>query len=248
MIVIPVEISAFALSKSKEMPVHCFHILKQQTPGYTYLNKRQISLLSGYLSRGNRTVKRYLSYLENLGWIEPDGKVYVIKSWKRIFELMDFRYVIGVEANSLAIENPQAFYAGVVLGRLSNFGKYKREGTGKGKSTISRQCASTRPDLPQYFPIADRAIASILDISKTKANRLKKLAHKYGYVSLKYNYYPYQPEGYPVQIKRTDEAKFRKIFNDVGFKMRIDNSGNISVMDCDLIKPELRYKKCRNYL
>lgn len=248
MIVIPVEISHFALSESKEMPVHCFHLLKQETPGYTYLNKRQISVLSGYLNRSDRTVRRYLSYTIKLGWIEPQGKIYVIKSWKRVFDLMGFRYQVGVEADPTKIDNPQAFYAGIVLGRLANYGRYKRDGTDNGKSAINRQCASTESDRPNFFPIADRALASILEISRSKANKLKKLAHKHGYIKLKYNYYPYIIDNKAVQINRSDEALFRKIFDDIGQKMRIGNAGQIFVQDADFVKPELRYKKSRNYL
>ena len=66
-LVIPVEVAKYALSESKEMPIHCFHVLKHITPGYTYMNRRQISLLSDYLDRSPRTIKRYLSYLEGMG-------------------------------------------------------------------------------------------------------------------------------------------------------------------------------------
>lgn len=247
MIVVPVEISAFALSAGKELPVHCFHILKETTPGYTYLNKRQISDLSAYLNKSDRTVRRYLQYLEKLGWIAPNGKVFTIKSWKRVFRLMGFRYVAGVEVNITKVENPQSFYAGVVLGRLTNFQKYK-ESESKGKTAISDHGGSTKPRFPNFFPVADRALASILDISPSKANKLKKLAYKGGYIDLKYNFYPYELNGVPVKVNALNKPLFKKIFDDVGHKMRIDKSGRVTVQDSDLIRANLRYKKSWNYL
>lgn len=244
---IPVEIAHFALSNSKEMPVHCFNLLKYNTPGYTYLNQRQITDLKGYLNRSNRTVRRYLHYLENIGWIEPDGVIYIIKSWKRIFDLMEFKFVAGVEIDPRKIEHPQAFFAGIFLGRLANFQRYKREGMDKGKSAIYPQCASAQSSLSNYFPIADRAIASILGISRSKANKLKKLANEHGYIRLKYNYTQYSSDGNFIKINRSDAALFRKIFDDVGMRMRIDKAGRVFVQNADLVKPELRYKKSRNY-
>jgi hypothetical protein len=244
---VPVEISHFALSEGKEYPVHCFNLLKQETPGYTYLNKRQISILSDHLNRSNRTVRRYLSYLQGIGWIAPNGKVHTIKSWERIFRLMDFKYVIGVEYDVTKVTDPRAFFAGIVLGRLANFQRYK-EGTGKGKSASYHQCASTQPGrLPHFYPIADRALASILDIGKTKANNLKKLAHKDKYIDLEYNYYRYKLNGKPVQIQRSDERMFRRVFDDISQKMRIDRTGRVSVQGADMVKPNLHYKKSRNY-
>lgn len=246
-LVIPVEVAKYALSESKEMPIHCFHVLKHITPGYTYMNRRQISLLSDYLDRSPRTIKRYLSYLEGMGWIQPDGSIYVIKSWKRIFSLMGFEYVAGVEANPLKIEHPQAFLAGVFIGRLANFQRYKRNSQGKGKSANLGYCASTQPGCSTFFPIADRAIASILEVSRSKANKLKKLANEYGYIKLRYNYYQYSIDGNLIQINRSDEALFRELFDDIGMKMRIDKAGRVFVQDADLVKPELRYKKSQNY-
>ena len=247
MIVVPVEIAQFALSEGKEYPVHCFNLLKQETPGYTYLNKRQISILSDYLDRSNRTVRRYLSYLQGIGWIAPNGKVHTIKSWERIFKLMDFKYVAGVEFDVTKVTDPQAFYAGIVLGRLANFQKYKREGKGEGKSASFRQCASTQPSLPHFFPIADRALASILEISPSKANAIKKAAFKCGYIELKYNYWRYKVNNKPLQINRSDEMMFRRVFDDIGPKIRIDRIGRVFVQDADMVKPNLRYKKSRNY-
>lgn len=246
--IIPVEISHFGLSTGKELPVHCFHILKQETPGHTYLGKRQISDLSAYLSRSHRQVRRYLSYLESIGWIEPNGKVYTIKSWKRIFKLMGFRYVIGVEFNPLIVKDPQAFFAGIVLGRLTNFQNYKRSGEGKGKTAISSHGGSAKPGHSNYFPVADRALASILDISPSKANKLKKLAYKHGYIELKYNFYPYELNGKLIKVDSMNKLLFRKIFDDVGHKMRIDKAGRVSVLDADLIRANLKYKKSWNYL
>lgn len=246
MIIVPVEIAHYALSESKEHPIYCYLLLKQETPGYTYLNKRQISVLSDYLDRSHRTVRRYLSYLEDIGWIAPNRQTYTIKSWKKVYEMMNFKYVVGVEWDVTEIDDPKVFFAGIVLGRLANFQRYK-EATGKGKSASYRQCASTQPVAPSFYPIADRAIASILEIGKTKANRIKKLAHKSGYIDLKYNYFPYKLNGNPVQIKRSDEAMFRYIFDDIGPKMRIDRKGNVSVQEADLIKPNMKYKKSRNY-
>lgn len=247
MIVVPVEISHFASSEGKEYPVWCYLLLKQGTPGYTYLNKRQISLLSGYLDRSHRQVRRYLQYLENIGWIEPQGKVHTIKAWHKVFDLMDFHYVAGVEFDVTKIENPQAFFSGVVIGRLINFQKYKREGIGEGKSAIKYGCASTQPNLPNYFPIADRALASVLDIGKTKANKLKKLAFQYEYIDLKYNYQSYEVNGKQLKINRSDVKMIRKVFEDVGFKMRIDKKGKVTIQDADLVQPKLTYKKSRNY-
>lgn len=246
--IIPIETSHFALSEGKELPVHCFHLLKYETPGHTYLNNRQISILSAYLNRGHRTVRRYLQYLEKIGWIEPQGKVYIIKSWKRVFNLMGFRYVIGVEINPTVIKNPQAFFAGVVLGRLTNFQNYKRNSTGKGKTAISSHGGSARPGYSNYFPVADRALASILEISHSKANKLKKQAYKHGYIELKYNYYPYELNGKALKVDHLNKPLFRKIFDDVGHKMRIDKSGRVTVQDSDLIRANLKYKKSWNYL
>ncbi|WP_237855778.1 hypothetical protein [Rhodohalobacter sulfatireducens] len=246
--IIPVEISHFALSEGKEYPIHCFHLLKHVTPGHTYLNKRQISVLSAYLNRSNRTVRRYLQYLEGIGWIEPNGKVHVIKSWKKVFHQMGFRYVIGVEINPKIIKNPRAFFAGVVLGRLTNFQKYKRNSTGKGKTAISSHGGSARPGYSNYFPVADRALASILEISRSKANKLKKLAKLHGYIELKYNFYPYELNGNFIKIDNLDKHLFRKIFEDVGHKMRIDKAGRVTVQDSDLVRANLKYKKSWNYL
>lgn len=246
MIVVPTEISHFALSESKEFPIHCFNLLKQGTSGNTYLNKRQISVLSGYLDRSHRTVRRYLQYLESIGWIAPNGKVYTVKAWKKVFELMNFKYVTGVEFDVTKINDPQAFFAGIVLGRLANFQRYK-EGTGKGKSASYHQCASTQSGLPNFYPIADRALASILNIGKTKAHKLKKKAFKHKYIDLKYDFSRYKLNGKPLTIERHDEALFRHVFDEIGQKMRLNRSGIVSIQESDLVKPNLHYKKSRNY-
>jgi hypothetical protein len=246
--IIPVEISRFALSEGKENQIHCYLLLKHETSGHTYLNKRQISVLSAYLDKGEKTIKRYFKYLEGIGWIEPNGKVYIIKSWKNVFKLMGFRYVIGVEINPTVIKDPKAFFAGVVLGRLTNFQNYKRNSTGKGKTTISSHGGSARPGYSNYFPVADRALAAILKIGKTKANEVKKLASENGYIELKYNFYPYEINGNPIKIDQQDKQLLRKIFDDIGHKMRVDKSGRVSVLDSDLIRANLKYKKSWNYL
>lgn len=246
MIMVPVEISHFALSESKEYQIYCYLLLKQQTAGMTYLNKRQISVLSAELGRSDRTVRRYLSYLENIGWIAPQGKVHIIKSWKKVFDLMDFKYVAGVEYDVTKIDDPQAFFAGIVLGRLANFQRYKQS-KGKGKSTIYRQCASTQPRSANFFPIADRALASILNISKTKAHKLKKNAFKAKYIDLKYDYRRFKLDGKPVTIEKHDEALFRRVFAEIGQKMRLNRSGRVSIQEADLIRPNLHYKRSKNY-
>ena len=161
---------------------------------------------------------------------------------------MGFRYVAGVECNITKVEHPQAFYAGIVLGRLSNFQRYKRNGTGKDKTTILSECGSIQSDRSKYFPIADRALSQILDISPSKANKLKKLAKKHGYIDLKYNFYPYQINGKTLKVNALNKPLFRKIFDDVGHKMRIDKTGRVSIQDSDLIRAKLRYKKSWNYL
>ncbi len=246
MIIVPVEIADFALSQSKEYPIHCFHLLKQETPGYTYLNKRQISVLSDYLDRSHRTIRRYLKYLEEIGWIVAKGKVYTVRSWKKVFKRMQFKYVVGVEYDVTKVKDPQAFFAGIVLGRLANFQRYKG-GMGNGKSTIKRECASTKPRPPHYFPIADRALSSILQISVGKAKKLKKKAFKQKYIDLKSNYSRYKLRGKPVTIEKHNEAMFRYVFDDIDQKMRIDRTGRVSIQEADLIRPNLHYKKSRNY-
>lgn len=246
MIVVPVEIAHYALSEGKEYPIYTYLLLKQETCGMTYLNKRQISLLSTELGRHERTVKRYLNYLESLGWIAPMGKVYVIKSWKRVFSLMGFKYVSGVEYDVTDVDDPQAFFAGIVIGRLTNFQHYK-EGKGKGRSTIHRQCASTRPDLPYFYPVADRALASILDISRSKARKLKQKAFEAEYINLKHNYRPYKQNDKHVRLKKHDEPLFRSVFDEIGQKMRFSRDGRVFMQDADLIRANLHYKRSRNY-
>lgn len=243
---VPVEVSAYALSSGKEYAVHCFNLLKQETPGQTYLNRRQISLLSANLNKTQRTVRRYLQYMEGAGWIEPDGRVYIIKSWKRIFSLMGFQYTMGTEADITKVKNPQAFYAGIVLGRLSNFQQYK-ERAGKGKAAISSHGSSAKPG-QSFFPVADRALAEILGISHSKANKLKKLASGSGYIDMRYNFYPYELDGNFIQVDHLNKAMFRQIFDDIGHKMRIDKNGRVSIQDSDLIRANLKYKKSWNYL
>lgn len=270
-LLIPVDFAAQALGTNSEKTHYLFLLLKAKLSGKGYIHENDFEWLSMHLAIGTQSIKKHLRKLLSWNYIGQNKEgVYYIRSWERILQKIDSKSIYGVEWNIYEIPDPQALFAGIFIGRLAHQQMLNRKKTESEPAQDQSQCASpgsTSSLIKQ--PVADRALVSILGISKGKANTIKHKACTAKYIRITQNWERLTPyfgnkkytsklsdkelnearKKYQMSVKKSgDESHLvRHLFSEYNGKIRIAKDGKLFLRYADLITPNLTYKKGRNY-
>lgn len=245
-LLIPVELCKYAISNHKEQEIFTLILLKKLLGGQGYVTKHLKKELSKIESKSLRSIDRYICYLKQECFINFDKKTGLcfIKSWYRIIEMLEIKFQSGVKCYPAKIRDPQAFFAGAVIGRLVNENrqKYKRN----NKVAQNRMARASNTDIRfVYQECSNRAFAKICNISLSSAYRLKRKAFNQGYLVLKRNLKPIVIGGRHISLSKIEKKQFMQIYPEY-YQVRIIEGKAYSV-DSDLVKSLLKFKRSQNY-
>ena len=181
---IPIEICQDALMNKTVRELQIFIWLKMYCSGKLRITSEVLRKIMADLGiKTDKTVWAGINSLLNKGWITFSRKsgYYFIKSFERIRESEGYTRRTGAEFNIKDIKSFKGFIVAAVIGQMISVQKKHRwitERKKRGSKTVNHS-----PQL--YFPIANAALAKILNVSVSTAYEWKKLADKHGFISIK---------------------------------------------------------------
>lgn len=176
-LIIPVELCKFALSKRKTKEVSLWIFLKSITSGHFLLSE---GLVNDCLEKiGWKTIKtfnKHFFWLINHKWISVNSKreSYRLISFSQLSKKLSFKSTTGAIYKKDYISTITGFFSGAVISYC-----VKRNMRRKGRSVLRKH--GTRKRRP-YPYITNYQLLTFLNIPKSTAQRYKKIAIKTGYV------------------------------------------------------------------
>jgi len=179
-----------------------------------------------------RSVENNLKKLIVKNWVgyNKKSKYYFIRGIDKIRWLLGFKTKTAAEFDSREIKKLKAFLAAAKIGYLLDNQKRKKRATERntGRSNhVARQSSD-------YYPLANLALAKILNVSLSTAYVLKQLAHKAGYIDIKKSFEETNLDAY-------QENPLKKGLPELISKVRI-KKGKILLQGTDKVKHFVTFK------
>lgn len=231
---IPVEMCFYAISNKFIRPFQLYIYLKSICSGKIIIQQADFKKIAEALNlKSERTIKNNLKILLKNNWIGHNKKsgYYFIRGFEKIRTYFDFKSRTGAEFETKDITKFKAFIAGAVIGYLVSQQK-RREWVSERKKWRSNQLTHKPSKL---YPIANFALAKILNASYCKAQGLKKLAHKAGYILLKKNF---TDTGVDAKFKR----RYKKVNPENAHRVRL-HKNKLVLQDTDTALSDIRFKR-----
>jgi hypothetical protein len=231
--IIPVELCFYTLRNKLIRPCQLYVYLKSVCRGQLRLQKEDINNISKILGlKSSRAIVNNLKILQINNWIGycHKSKYYLVRGFKRIGSYYNFKSRSGAEFNSNDIRQFKAFLAGTTISYLANRQKRAKwmSERKKGRSTPGIHTPSN------FYPVANLALAKILNISSSTAFEFKKLAARHKYILLKKNF---RSTGLSKVLKN----RYKRNSPDIAHKVRIRKK-EIVLQDIDTVCPIIRFK------
>lgn len=188
-IYVPNELCEFVLKNKFVRPMQLYIHLKGKASGMIKLTDEIKGIIGKEIGlKSKRAVSNNLKLLVERGWIGFDKQsgYYFIRNFESVKKTEGLSRSMAAEFYFQDIKKLKAFLCGAVIAKLIRSQKrQKRELERlKGRSyQCSRNCQN-------YYPVANMALAKILNITISTAFELKKLAAKSGYIKIKKNFQP----------------------------------------------------------
>jgi hypothetical protein len=214
---IPIELCTFALSKHKVNQVRLYVYLKSICSGYFKLSDERIKSICQKLGyKTPKTFKTNLKWLLNERWVLfniNSGNYYVL-GYVNLSQLMDF------QASTGAIFKPvdfSVFKPFIIAAVITYYMKYKKRV--ERSSGQKRRCPRKYYLSPAFLSLPHLYLAKILNIPKSTAVSYRKLAVKFGYISVKPHYkkldIPLKEAVFYLKYNREDGKKIKVKDNKV---------------------------------
>ena len=223
----------------KQLQVYLF--LKFYCSGKTILNANLLHDIAAALGyKSIRTVNSHINDLIEKNWVgyNPESGYLFIRGFDKIRQMdnMPPRSAVIFYYNDLKQISPCCF-AGII-GYLVNTQRRDRflSGRKRGGSNHLRSLSQA------YFPIANKALAKILNFSIASIVRYKHLAVQHGYISVKKSYQKTGITSKNQKELRSYLAGLRRAFPEDSKSIKIKGSELVQQKP-DLYKHNLTYKR-----
>jgi hypothetical protein len=181
---IPVEICAYVITYKRIRPFQLYIFLKFSCSGKRKISHKDIREIAKELNvKSPKTIRENLNLLQKKDWVGYNAKsgLYFIRSFATIRRIQQLQQSnTCAEFDERDILKTKAFLAGAVIGKLCNTQKWRA-----WKSERNKQRSKHLDHVPPFFPVADAALASVLNISISRAHRLMALAGEAKYIRIR---------------------------------------------------------------
>lgn len=231
---IPVELCEYAIRNNFYRPMQLYIYLNANCSGKLKISNDELPNIGKAIGLNSaRAVKNNLNILMDKNWIgyNKKSKIYFIRGVDKIRWLHGFKTKTAAEFDSREIKKLKAFLAAAKIGYLLDNQKRKKRATERltGRSNhVARQSF-------EYYPLANLALAKVLNVSLSTAYQLKQLAHKAGYIAIKKSFVETNLDAY-------QETPLKKGLPELASKVRI-KKGKILLQGIDMVMHFLTFKK-----
>jgi hypothetical protein len=236
-LLIPVEICNFAITNKCIKPLQLYIYLKSISSGKLFFTKQgQAKCAKALGYKSVKSVTYNLNLLLKRNWVgyNKSSGIYFIRSFRRIKKFINAKSNTCAEFNTNEIKNFKGFVAGACIGYLVNQQKRKiwlTESKNRDSKPISQN------PIPDYYPVANHALAQIWKVAISTAFVLKKLAHKKGYISVK-------KEFQLINVSINFKKQYQKSNPEIAHKVRVKNN-KLFLQEADKIMSKIRFKSSR---
>jgi SOS-response transcriptional repressor LexA len=234
---IPIDLCYYAISKKFDRPFQLYIYLKYKCSGKIKLSNADFKNIAKDLGlKSEKTITNNLKILIQNNWVGYNKKsgYYFIRNYKRIKNSIQAKSNTCAEFNTNEIKNFKGFVAGACIGYLVNQQKRKiwlTESKNRDSKPISQN------PIPDYYPVANHALAQIWKVAISTAFELKKLAHKKEYISVK-------KEFQLINVSINFKKQFQKSNPEIAHKVRVKNN-KLFLQEADKIMSKIRFKSSR---
>lgn len=231
---IPVELCEYVIRNNFYRPMQLYIYLKLNTSGQVRsgdLRYDEIAKAIG-LTTG-RAVRNNMKLLLEKNWVgyNKKSKYYFIRGFKKIMQICGFSSKTAAVFDSVDILKLKAFVSAVRIAYLINKQKRKKWATELVKGCSNHIARSSS----QYYPLANEALAKVLEISISTAYQLKLLASKAGYIHIKKTFQN-------TSFAASEASLFKRGHPEIAKKV-ITNTGNIQLQGIDMVAHSIKFSR-----
>lgn len=232
-LLIPINICQFAIREKVLKEFHLLVTMKMISSGKIVWNMDAKKELAAKMKVTVRTIENIFPKLLKTNWIGQKGKVIYLRKFDWIAKNIQIHTNTGVLMYPDDLRRFRAFIIGAIMGYLVNMQKLilkkeRRLGLQNKRGNNSTKC-------PSFLPIANSALAQILNCSISTACNCKQEAKNYKYIRVS-KCFDTVPNMEPENI-----AVFKKAVPNIAHRVRLID-GKVVVQLPDLVAPNLRYK------
>lgn len=233
-LLIPVELCFYVVRKKLFSPFRLYMYLKCNSNGTINLDNKRLKMIAYDLNlKSTKTIRNNLKMLIDLNWIGYDkrSKTCYVRGFERLRVKHGFKSRTAAEFNTSDCIKIKGFVIGATIGYLINKQKKARwVNVRKTGRTIQFTC---QPSL--FFPVANKALSKILNISMSTASLYKRIAVKDKFIVIKRDYKP-------LGVSMKEKELYLKAFPNMTGKI-ITRNDKLYVICPDLLATNIRYKK-----
>jgi len=181
-LLVPIDLCRFALRERLVPPLKLFIYLKATCAGQKKLKYGDVAAICRYLKWTPKTYKSNLRKLLSRNWVgyNINSGYHFVRGFNRIAKREGFRSRSAVLFQPKDFNDFRSFIAGAVICGLVS--------QQRGRKFLEERKAwrsnPTKSDLPSFYPVASKALSTILGISISSARSLKDLAKNGGYIRI----------------------------------------------------------------
>jgi hypothetical protein len=247
---LPLSFCELAIRKKFFAPLRLYIYLKTVCAGQIRLDTRAKSEIAKALNVEPKTIGNLLRKLQECNWIghNPQSGYFFIRGFDKIRELEKLRGRRGVWVDvSKDIQNHARFKAlvtGAVIGQMANVTKYKMREREKRESEHIKGSSNhrSRTTVPSHFPVACKAMASMLGIASSTASLYKELAARFQFIHVEKKWQRLALTGDPKERDAALAATYKASHPEIAHCVRI-RDGKVYLQETDQVFPCLNYTK-----
>lgn len=234
-LLIPVEICNFAITNKCIKPLQLYIYLKSISSGkFRFTKQDQVKCAKALGYKSVKSVANNLNLLLKRNWVgyNISSGIYFIRSFNRIKNSIQAKSNTCAEFNTKEIKQFKAFVAGASISYMVN--QQKRR---KWLSESKNRGSKPNSQIPDYYPVANLALAQMWKLALSSAFELKKLAFKNGYISVKKNFTA-------INVSLEHKKQYQKSNPEIAHKVRVKNN-KLFLQAPDQVMSKIRFKSSR---
>ena len=231
---IPVEVCEYVIRKKFYRPMQVYIFLKVNCSGKIKKKELDYKIIAEALClKSTRAVRNNLNILLKSNWMGYCKKsgYYYVRAFEKIRQMYGFYARTAAYFDGNEIHHMKAFIAAVKIAYLVNKQKRKKRATERvqGRSIHIARSSS------QYYPLANEAMAKVLEISISTAYQLKLLASNAGYIHIKKTFEE-------INCGAGEANLFKRGLPELADKV-ITNTGKIRLQGIDMVMHFIKFSK-----
>ncbi|MCW3789354.1 hypothetical protein [Plebeiibacterium sediminum] len=183
---IPVELAYWAITNKKSRLVQVYLCLKALCDGKLKINSETQKCIANFIGvKSRQTISNHLNQLLELNWVGYNNKsgYYFIRSFGFVMNQLGFKRQTLAKFEIDDIKIIKAFFIGAIISDLIKKQKRQIVRTERLKGRFYQ----SRKNVASFYPIANIALAKILNISIYSAFKYKQLAKDCNFIEIKNN-------------------------------------------------------------